>query len=378
MYYEMWNETNVCNDKICFYSGSVSQMYQMTLEAYNILQNIDSNIKIIAPNVSIYGYQWLEDFLAMGGGNYVDIISYHDYQPKKPELSIPKIQACKDIIQRYGVQNKPLWDTEGNVGVSEDDPDKQPPTVDEAIAAVSRTFIVQWLYGVSNFNVYCYEGNVEPNDAQLSIWNAPHTLLVPQPPSIAYKATADWLIGSKVVSKSVVGSRWLVQIKLADNSDAFIVWDTDVDNYVFNIPAGWKILQKKLLNGNKLSYSSTITSDTIGFKPILLVLAPVPGAQGNTETVINEGHAEKTTSVSCYPNPFFTNTTIEYQLGEDTKVDLSVYDIYGGKISELVNSTQVAGKYNIVFNAEGLSNGVYFIQLKTNKDKVTSKMILIK
>ena len=378
LYYEMWNEINSST----FWTGTVTDLFEMTKEASIILKAIDPNIQIIAPNVTINGYPWLEEFLAMGGGDYVDIISYHNYQPKKPELSIPKIQAVKDIMQNYGVQNKPLWNTEGNVGKSSDDPNPQSPTEDEAIAAIARSYIVQWLYGVSNFNMYCYEGTVMGNSyAQLSQYSGtPRVLpLNPLPPALAYRVTTDWLIGSKVVSKTVVNSRWLVQLKLANNNDAFIVWDTELDSSSFTIPSQWSdsLLIREL--DSSITLCSPCTSVTIGFKPILLELLPGSQRQDKIETkdIPNEP-VEKTTKISSYPNPFFSTTTIMYQLGEGAKVNLSVYDLYGRKITELVNSIQEEGKYEMVFNAEGVSGGVYFIQLETNKNKMISKMILIK
>ena len=79
-----------------------------------------------------------------------------------------------------------------------------------------------------------------------------------------------------------------------------------------------------------------------------------------------------------YPNPFNPSTFITYSLPNNNRVNLTIYDSLGKKIKTLVNSEQNAGKYEISFNAENLSSGTYFYQLKTNDYTETKKMIFLK
>jgi len=84
-----------------------------------------------------------------------------------------------------------------------------------------------------------------------------------------------------------------------------------------------------------------------------------------------------------YPNPFNPQTTIEYQLPAQTRVDMVVYNVMGQKVKTLVNSVQNAGNYSIVWDARNdhgnlVSSGVYFCVLKTNEQRLTSKMILMR
>ncbi|MBC8042724.1 MAG: M4 family metallopeptidase [Rhizobacter sp.] len=64
-----------------------------------------------------------------------------------------------------------------------------------------------------------------------------------------------------------------------------------------------------------------------------------------------------------YPNPFNPQTTIQYALKEDGAVSLKVYDMTGRVVADLVNERQVAGIYNVKFNASQLSSGTYFYRL---------------
>ena len=61
-----------------------------------------------------------------------------------------------------------------------------------------------------------------------------------------------------------------------------------------------------------------------------------------------------------YPNPFKSTTKIAYRIKDDAFVTITVYDIFGKKVSTLVNSNQFSGEHEVAFYAENLSNGVYF------------------
>jgi endo-1,4-beta-D-glucanase Y len=79
-----------------------------------------------------------------------------------------------------------------------------------------------------------------------------------------------------------------------------------------------------------------------------------------------------------YPNPFHTTTTIEYSVAEASHVRLKIYDISGRHIKTLVDKKIPAGKYAARLEADNLLPGVYFYQLKTDKNCIKKRMILLK
>ena len=81
-----------------------------------------------------------------------------------------------------------------------------------------------------------------------------------------------------------------------------------------------------------------------------------------------------------YPNPFNPSTRIRYTIPESTSVLLTVYNIQGKKVTELVNETKTAGEYEVEFNAGKfkLSSGIYVYQLRTRNAILTNKFTLIK
>lgn len=79
-----------------------------------------------------------------------------------------------------------------------------------------------------------------------------------------------------------------------------------------------------------------------------------------------------------YPNPFNPSTTINFSIKEAGLVTLKVYDMLGREVSNIVNENLSEGIYNKVFNASGLSSGIYFYSLKAGKFSETKKMLLLK
>lgn len=79
-----------------------------------------------------------------------------------------------------------------------------------------------------------------------------------------------------------------------------------------------------------------------------------------------------------YPNPFNPVTQIRFSIPSAGFVNLSVFDLSGRKVAELVNGTNPSGEYSVDFNAAGLSSGVYFYRLTTGSFTEVKKMTLMK
>jgi hypothetical protein len=79
-----------------------------------------------------------------------------------------------------------------------------------------------------------------------------------------------------------------------------------------------------------------------------------------------------------YPEPFNPSTTIKYRIPKRGYVTLKVYDILGNEIGTLVNEERPVGTYDVTWNAENHSSGVYFYQMKAGNFIQSRKMILLK
>jgi len=64
-----------------------------------------------------------------------------------------------------------------------------------------------------------------------------------------------------------------------------------------------------------------------------------------------------------YPNPFNPSTVIEFCVPQNSFVSLNIYNTIGEEIATLVNEERPAGTYEIQFDGNNLTSGVYFYQL---------------
>ena len=79
-----------------------------------------------------------------------------------------------------------------------------------------------------------------------------------------------------------------------------------------------------------------------------------------------------------YPNPFNPSTIIKYSIPRYGFVNISVYNIVGEKIANLVNQNMAAGSYEVLFDASRYSSGIYFYSMESENYSSFKKMILIK
>ena len=79
-----------------------------------------------------------------------------------------------------------------------------------------------------------------------------------------------------------------------------------------------------------------------------------------------------------YPNPFNPVTNIVYDVPNDCNIELSVYDIRGRLVDQLINGYVETGSYEIRWHAEAAASGVYFLRMVTPDKAITQKMILMK
>ena len=84
-----------------------------------------------------------------------------------------------------------------------------------------------------------------------------------------------------------------------------------------------------------------------------------------------------------YPNPFNPITTLRYDLPEDAFVRITVYDMLGKVVSNLLNTNQSSGNKSVQWNAtnnqgQPVSAGLYLYTIEAGDFRQTKKMILLK
>lgn len=101
-----------------------------------------------------------------------------------------------------------------------------------------------------------------------------------------------------------------------------------------------------------------------------LTLHVLPGSA----TAIEETNT--ISSLESYPNPMSGNATINYTILKDADVELLILDLVGNKIAALDKSSKTAGTHTANWNAEGVAQGMYLMQLRVNNNISTKKLII--
>jgi hypothetical protein len=86
-----------------------------------------------------------------------------------------------------------------------------------------------------------------------------------------------------------------------------------------------------------------------------------------------------------YPNPFNPTTTISYSIPSvqtssnlQQNVNLTIYDLLGREVKNLVNESKQPGNYEVTFDASSITSGIYYYTLTSSNFTQTKKMLLIK
>jgi len=79
-----------------------------------------------------------------------------------------------------------------------------------------------------------------------------------------------------------------------------------------------------------------------------------------------------------YPNPFNPSTNIKFSIPSSGFANLSIYNLVGEKVGELVNQILDEGEYNYTFDANNLPSGIYIAKLSSENYNQTIKMTYLK
>jgi hypothetical protein len=247
--YEVWNEPNLKE----YYTGSIPQLVEMARIAFTTLKEIDPSVTVCSPSpTAMYGVDWLDRYLKAGGRSYADVIGYHFYvNPNAPETMVPLIREVQEVMERNGVSNKPLWDTETGWAIQ----NKQSlvraasgtgfnsVVLSEELASsyLARSYVLSWASGVSRFYWYSWDNKImgltEEDGKTIKL------------PAQAYREVENWLIGARMTScRSDEAGTWVCEIARNKGYRGWIVWNPNRP-VEFRVPADWHVRNARELVG---------------------------------------------------------------------------------------------------------------------------------
>jgi hypothetical protein len=173
---------------------------------------------------------------------------------------------------------------------------------------------------------------------------------------------------------------------------------TEVNNYGFEIEKSdvssqtseneWEMIGFIEGHGNSNSpkeYSFVDSNPNSGINQYRLKQIDVDGSFEYSEIVKVEIELPTEFKLAQnYPNPFNPSTVIQYSIPavktpiSGGVVTLKIYNLLGQEVATLVNKKQVAGRYEVEFNASSLVSGVYFYRLVSTGFVKTKKLILLR
>ncbi|HYG15386.1 MAG TPA: T9SS type A sorting domain-containing protein, partial [Bacteroidia bacterium] len=84
-------------------------------------------------------------------------------------------------------------------------------------------------------------------------------------------------------------------------------------------------------------------------------------------------------NLNVYPNPVSASLTVEFDLADNQEVTIEVTDVTGKVVSSILPATSLnAGVQRLSANLGNLSEGVYFVAIKTDNGVKTVKTLVSK
>ncbi|MDZ7360073.1 MAG: M14 family zinc carboxypeptidase [candidate division KSB1 bacterium] len=79
-----------------------------------------------------------------------------------------------------------------------------------------------------------------------------------------------------------------------------------------------------------------------------------------------------------YPNPFNPGTNIRFDLPNEAMVKLTVHNLLGQEVAQLVNSQKSAGRHEVFFDGAALTSGVYYYRLEVQSATEPGKFVEVR
>ena len=157
-------------------------------------------------------------------------------------------------------------------------------------------------------------------------------------------------------------------------------------------------VQMTLFHGNNFSLDLTDKAyvadyNTQGNETILVIVAPESdelftfnGDFEISEYIVANSNSEVNTTISemtfnlsnAFPNPFNPTTSFTLTIPSDGYVNVSIYNLVGQQIDQLVSGNMESGIYNLNWNASNLTSGMYLVRAEFSGSIVTQKLMLLK
>ena len=270
--WEIWNEADIWYQ----WNGTNKDMFDMVRIAYEELKDADPSNIVIGPNITSLGMRFLNEFLARGGGKYVDGLSIHGYLGRAPEKALSVIRNMREMVKSYNL-NLPIWNTETGVPCNSvfeqcnvltfKDEDYLNGDISLGIGLIGNAAL-----GVLNFSYYTWEG------AAVDIGGLPlvqDDFKKPTSTSLVFSRVSSWLEGGEVQYDARSTDELNIVSINKNGEKAYVLWskgiwvDVPLSQFTETLSNKWYLRQSSPDDINTSSIK-------VGIEPILIYASQFP------------------------------------------------------------------------------------------------------
>ncbi len=109
------------------------------------------------------------------------------------------------------------------------------------------------------------------------------------------------------------------------------------------------------------------------------IISKAPSTARQTKPRLTIENQAKNIDLKVFPNPFQQQTEIAFRLTQKEQISLMIYDGYGRLVkSYYQHEWQEAGMYQVTFEAQAFSTGVFIAVLRTGNDLVSKRVVMVR
>lgn len=360
---------------------------------YQWIKTADPTAKVLLPGLvgtcCTYpisnSFSWLRSLLNIGGGNYFDIMNYHDYNAW---WTLPAhYDSVQNILSQYNL-NKPVWITETSVSSLNLSPiTPSYSSVNEQAADVWRRICLLWAKGAQ---VVLWHSNWSSND--IGAWGEfglVNNAGIKKKSFHSYKLLNDKISNfnavnilslGNVTNNNIAGGNGIWALHFSVNgTNKWVLWSPNNLSYTLTGITSNKIkitevVPTTVINGGD---SAIFKTNTFAVSSGSYYFTQVPSLPILVEeSKANSPYDSTQNTISIYPNPTQSQLNLNLYLIEPSTVKIEIIDAAGKILYYNDIGNLDTGSHNKIIDVSYLSSGVYILRTYINEQAIIKKIVL--
>jgi hypothetical protein len=348
-YWEVWNEPYQCK----YFTNNPTRLATLVAEARAILKSIDSTNVVISPSFDLGDNTFLDRYLQAAqaaypnGEAYGDNWAFHyydfalgkylDHRPgsdtkdkdaahrKSVETALYQdhlILNTKMVLARFGVQNRPIWNTEGGYMGNGAATATGQPNDAEGAPFIARNYLMEWVAGIDRNFYYAWDQRQGSGDLDPAIHSWPvvgaremplgsaNYQFVTTAAGVAYGQVSKWLSGATLENSTTAfdpaTGTWVFKLRRGPALST-IVWNS-------NGPTSYPHLTGLTRQTNLAGVVSTVGANVTVSDPVLLSAPATSVSMSSSNVAVWQGWNAKVTLTAAVYDGYAPTGYVQFQL----------------------------------------------------------------